>query len=76
MVEAAPTYEEYLALKDYIVYNQTENILYFKQKVGKFSKLYLTSRWMPRERRLTWAEFQENYSSILGMMTMNGIPAY
>lgn len=76
MVEAAPTYEEYLALRDYIVFNQTEGILYFKQKVGKFSKIYASKTWMPRERRLTWAEFQENYGAILGMMTMNQIPTY
>jgi hypothetical protein len=76
MVEAAPTYEEYLALKDYIVFNQTEGILYFKQNVGKFSKLYTSKVWMARERRLTWAEFQENYGAIVNMMTMNQIPTY
>lgn len=76
MVEAAPTYEEYLALRDYIVYSQTENIIYFKRKIGKFNKMYLSKSWMPRERRLTWAEFQENYGSILDMMCQNSIPTY
>lgn len=75
MVEASPKYSDYLALKDYVVLNTDEGLLYFKSSVGKFNKYYLTKVWNPCERRLTWQEFQEHWGSIQKMLQMNAIRA-
>ena len=74
-VSASPTYEDYLALKNYVVYNRTEGIIYFKdgRSVGKFAKIYTTKVWQPRESALTWTEFQDMWPQIQYMMQLNAI---
>lgn len=68
MVSTAATREDYQELKDYIVYNHTEGILYFKAEVGKFNKLYNSKNWNSSERRLTFSEFQQYWPQILDMI--------
>lgn len=74
-VSASPTYEDYVALKNYVVFNRTEGIIYFKdgRSVGKFSKFYSSKVWQPQESPLSWTEFQDMWPKIQYMMTMNAL---
>lgn len=74
-VSASPTHEDYLALKDYVVFNQTEGIIYLKygKSVGKFSKFYTAKSWQSREKLLTYNEFCDMWPQICYMIQMNAI---
>ncbi len=61
----SPTYEDFLALKDYLVV-RTNGTIHFKCGANKFP----TKRFarMQPERAISWKEFQLYYADIVYMM--------